>query len=76
MSDSDLDYIFSLTDNEQYPGYVSENTAPEIMKKAILSHLDQMRKERPDIAKTIEQYWVTKDTQALLKAEQSKEKGK
>lgn len=76
MSDSDLDYIFSLTDNEQYPGYVSENTAPEIMKKAILSHLDQMRKERPDIAKTIEQYWVTKDTQALLKAEHSKEKGK
>ncbi len=67
MSDDDLDYIFSLTDKEEYQGYVSENTAPDIMKKAILSHLDQMRKERPDIAKKIEQHWVGTDTQTLLK---------
>lgn len=67
INDEELDYIFSLTDKEEYLGYVSENTAPEIMKKAILSHLDQMRKERPEIAKKIEQHWQVTDTQALLK---------
>lgn len=57
ISDEELDYIFSLTDNEEYEGYVSENTAPKIMKKAIMSHIDQIRREQPDTAKTIEKHW-------------------
>jgi flavin-dependent dehydrogenase len=57
MSDAELDYIFSLTDNEEYPGYVSENTAPDIMKKAIMSHIEQIRREKPAIAEKIERYW-------------------
>jgi flavin-dependent dehydrogenase len=57
MSDAELDYIFSLTDEEEYPGYVSENTAPEIMKKAIMSHIEQIRREKPAIAEKIERYW-------------------
>jgi flavin-dependent dehydrogenase len=57
ISDEELDYIFSLTDNEEYEGYVSENIAPEVLKKAIMSHIDQIRKERPDTAKTIEKHW-------------------
>ncbi len=57
MSDAELDYIFSLTDEEEYPGYVSENTAPEIMKNAIMSHIEQIRREKPAIAEKIERYW-------------------
>jgi hypothetical protein len=41
-----------------------------------LSHLDQMRKERPEIAKKIEQHWTATDTQSLLKRGHEKEKGK
>jgi flavin-dependent dehydrogenase len=76
MSDEELDYIFSLTDSEERPGYVSENTAPDIMKNAILSHLDQMREERPEVAKKIDQYWQVTDAQALLKGGLDREKGK
>ena len=57
ISDEELDYIFSLTDNEKHEGYVSENSAPDVMKKAIMSHIDQIRRERPDTAKTIEKHW-------------------
>lgn len=41
-----------------------------------LSHLDQMRKERPEIAKKIEQHGTATDTQSLLKGGHDKEKGK
>ena len=57
LSDDALDYIFRLTDNEEYEGYVSENTAPNVMKHAIMSHIDQIKRERPDIAATIEKHW-------------------
>jgi digeranylgeranylglycerophospholipid reductase len=57
LSDDALDYIFRLTDNEEYEGYVSENTAPNVMKKAIMSHMGQIQRERPDIAVVIEKHW-------------------
>jgi len=57
LDDEELDYIFSLTDNEEYFGYVSENTAPDVMKKGIMSHIDQIRKERPETAQKIMQHW-------------------
>ncbi|MCX5887120.1 MAG: hypothetical protein NT096_14625 [Proteobacteria bacterium] len=41
-----------------------------------LNHLDEVRKERPEIAKKIEQHWTATDTQALLKGGHDKEKGK
>lgn len=57
LEDEALDYIFKLTDGEEYEGYVSENTAPDVMKKAIMGHIDQIRRERPDIAAVIEKHW-------------------
>jgi digeranylgeranylglycerophospholipid reductase len=55
LDDKELDYIFGLTDNEVCENcYISENTAPDVVKKAILSHMDQIKKERPDIAKKFE----------------------
>jgi len=35
-----------------------------------------MRKERPEVAKKIEQHWMATDTQSLLKGGVDKEKGK
>ena len=55
LADEELDYIFGLTDNEVCDNcYISENSAPDVVRKAILSHMDQIRKERPDIAKKFE----------------------
>lgn len=55
LNDEELDYIFGLTDDEIYDNcYISENTAPDVVKKGVLSHMDQMRRERPDIAKKFE----------------------
>ncbi len=60
LSDDELNYVFSLTDGEEYPGFVSENTAPDVMKKAIMNHMDRIRKEQPETAKKIEQHWKAK----------------
>jgi hypothetical protein len=57
LEDEQLNYIFSLTNNEEYAGYVSENTAGYVMQKAIMGHIAQIKKERPDIAAVIEQHW-------------------
>jgi hypothetical protein len=55
LDDEELDYIFGLTDNEVCENcYISENSAPDVVKKKILSHMDQIKKERPDIAKKFE----------------------
>lgn len=59
LSNEELDYVFSLTDDEEYEGYVSENTAPDILKRAIFNHIDQMKKEKPEVARKIENYWRT-----------------
>ena len=57
LEDEELDYIFGLTDDEVCENcYISENTAPNVVKKAILSHMDQIRSERPDIAKKFEAF--------------------
>ena len=57
LEDEQLNYIFSLTDNEEYAGYVSEKTAGYVMQKAIMGHIDQIRKEHPDTARVIEKHW-------------------
>lgn len=57
IPDEDLDYIFSLTDDETYPGFVSENTAPRVMREAIMSHFDRIEKERPQVARILEKHW-------------------
>lgn len=55
LDDDELDYIFGLTDDEVCENcYISENTAPDVVKNKILSHMEQIKKERPDIAKKFE----------------------
>ena len=57
LGNDEVNYLFSLTDNEVYDGYVSENTAPAVMKNAIMSKMDQIKRERPDIAEKLLTYY-------------------
>ena len=54
MSDDELDYIFGLTDGEKHKGYVNEFNDFGRMMKAIFAHLDTISKERPDLARKID----------------------
>lgn len=54
LSDDELDYVFGLTDGETHRGYVNEFNDFERMRKAIFAHLDTMKKEKPELAKKID----------------------
>ena len=53
LEDDELDYIFSLTDNETYKGYVNEYTFPAIIMGAFMSHISEIRRDRPKLAQKI-----------------------
>jgi len=48
-SDDELDYLFSLIEDETLPGTFSQYVTPRLLWKAILKHHDRIIKERPDI---------------------------
>ena len=54
LSDGELDYIFSFTDGEKHKGYVNEFNDFERMMKAIFAHLATINKEKPNLAKKID----------------------
>jgi len=56
LADDELDYIFGLTENEVYKGYVNEHSSKETTMGAIMSHIDQIRKDRPELAVKIEKF--------------------
>ncbi len=66
FANDELDYIFSLTDKEEYQGYVSENTAPDIMKMAIMNHMGQVEEERPETAEKMKQHWAASTAESLI----------
>jgi len=57
FNDSELDYVFGLTDNEKYNGYTNEFNMLDRIMKAIYSHMETIRKEKPDLAKKIDNYF-------------------
>jgi flavin-dependent dehydrogenase len=52
-SDDELDYLFSLIEDETLPGTFSQYVTPKLMWKSILNHQDRIIKERPDIHEKI-----------------------
>jgi flavin-dependent dehydrogenase len=54
LEDDELDYLFSLTDKETYKGYVNEYTFPAIIMGAFMSHMGEIKRDRPDLAEKIE----------------------
>jgi flavin-dependent dehydrogenase len=57
FSDSELDYIFSLTENEKYRGYVNEFNDFERIMKVLYAHIDTIKREKPELAQNIESHF-------------------
>jgi len=57
LGDGELDYIFSLTDGEKHKGYINEFNDFERITKAIYAHIDTIRKEKPDLASKMDNYF-------------------
>jgi len=54
MTDDDLDYLFGLTGEDDIRGYLNEFTEQITIMNAIFSHLDQVEKERPELAAALQ----------------------
>lgn len=53
-TDDELDYIFSLAENDRICGNFSQFEVPKNVWKAILKHKDRIKKEMPDLFSKIE----------------------
>ncbi|MCX8044049.1 MAG: NAD(P)/FAD-dependent oxidoreductase [Desulfobacterota bacterium] len=56
LRDEDIDYLFSLTKGDEVYGYVNEFSDPITVRRTLLSHLDQVRRERPQLAAQLEKF--------------------
>ena len=56
LEDAELDYLFGLTENETFKGYVNEHSSKETTMGAILSHIDEIKRDRPELAAKIEKF--------------------
>ena len=52
-SDGELDYLFSLTEDEVLEGTFSQYKTPKVMWASILRHKDKIGRENPDLYKKI-----------------------
>lgn len=56
LEDEELDYLFSLTDKEKHKGYVNEFSSKETTMGALMSHLEDIKRDRPELAVKIENF--------------------
>lgn len=54
LDDSDLDYLFSLTDSKTYKGYYNEFSLPGVIQKALVPEMPRIMKERPELMQKIQ----------------------
>ncbi len=52
-SDFELDYLFSLIENETLPGTYSQYTSPKLLWQAIMQHGDRIEREQPGLFEKI-----------------------
>ena len=53
LEDDEIDYLFSLTENETYKGYVNEHSSKETTMGALRAHMEEIKRDRPDLAEKI-----------------------
>jgi digeranylgeranylglycerophospholipid reductase len=53
-TDDEIDYLFSLTEDEALPGSFSQYTTPELMWRSMMRHEERMRVEKPVLYKKIQ----------------------
>jgi len=56
LEDEEIDYLFSLTDKEKYKGYVNEHSSKETIMGALMSHIEGIKRDRPELATKIERF--------------------
>jgi len=56
LEDEEIDYLFSLTDKEKYKGYVNEHSSKETTMGALMSHMEEIKRDRPVLAAKIEKF--------------------
>jgi flavin-dependent dehydrogenase len=56
LEDEEIDYLFSLTEKEKYKGYVNEHSSKETTMGALAVHMEEIKKERPELAAKIEKF--------------------
>ena len=56
LGDEELDYLFRLTENETYKGYVNEHSSKETTMGAIMSHMHEIKRDRPALAAKIDKF--------------------
>ncbi len=56
LDDEDLDYLFALTQGDDIRGFVNEFSDAATVRSAIMQHIDQIRSERPGLARRIETF--------------------
>jgi flavin-dependent dehydrogenase len=59
LEDSDLDYIFGLTDSKSYKGYYNSFTMVDTIRKAITAEMTTVMKERADLFQKLKQLFET-----------------
>jgi flavin-dependent dehydrogenase len=57
FTEDEIDYIFSLINNEMFPGVMNPFTMFDKTADAFFKHADKIRKERPSLLKKIEK-WI------------------
>jgi flavin-dependent dehydrogenase len=57
FTEEEVDYLFSLIDNEMFPGVMNPFTMFDATVDAFLKHQDIIQKERPSLLKKIEE-WI------------------
>jgi len=53
LKDEEIDYLFSLTENETYRGYVNEYSSKETIMGALKVHMEEIKRDRPELAEKI-----------------------
>ncbi|MCK5255611.1 MAG: NAD(P)/FAD-dependent oxidoreductase [Deltaproteobacteria bacterium] len=56
LEDEEIDYLFSLTDRETYKGYVNEHFSKETTMGALMSHMGEIKRDKPELAAKIEKF--------------------
>ena len=54
LDDSDLDYLFSLTDPKSYKGYYNEFSFPGVLQQAISAEIPRVMEEKPELIEKIQ----------------------
>ncbi len=65
LADDDLDYLFKLTEGDENKGFVNEFSDPITARNALMRNIDMVKKERPELAKTMEKFGEVSVEEAL-----------